>query len=177
MIIHMTKKLSDKIKTGPMQPVSDDKGPLLRWYAHVFRISRYQYILTTNAATYFSTVIQGAGVTDFNSYMKSFIRSLHYQMALNGIEQLFIDEILPHLGCVTLAKTQDRSVISLMNQFISDLKYIVFPEGTTLEEIGDYINHRQSMLKDGFCTPAERIHALRTGMQARLPHDENEAKA
>jgi hypothetical protein len=61
MILRLAEKLKTKIKAGTLSPLPLDENPLADWSAQLFVADREQYILLTNTATLYSTVIFGKG--------------------------------------------------------------------------------------------------------------------
>ena len=123
MIIHFTEKLNKKLKIGPLPKSEKTTGDHLRWYATLFRAQRYQYILTTNAASLFSVVIPGQGITDEKLYLKQFLLCLRKLLTDMDCEMIYERAIVPHTSRIILSKTSDRSVLGSMNDMIYMCKF------------------------------------------------------
>jgi hypothetical protein len=106
----------------PSEAAPVDAGPHLRWYANLFRAERVQYILTTNAASLYSVVIYGRGITDDDLYLRQFLTELREQLDAADMGMIYKRCIAPHTGTVALAKAQDRSVLGSMNDMVFHCK-------------------------------------------------------
>ena len=118
MIIHFTEKMRKKLHIPPLPATDMAIGPHLRWYAHLFTARRVQYILTTNAASLFSVVIYGRGITDDGDYIPQFLSALRDQLVDLDLQLVFERVIAPNTGEITLTKTSDRSVLGSMNDMV-----------------------------------------------------------
>jgi len=123
MVVHFTKVLRVKLHLRKISSVNVDTGPHLRWYANLFRAERVQYILTTNAASLYSVVMYGRGITDSDLYLKHFLTALREQLEAADMQMMYKRCIAPHTGTVALAKAQDRSVLGSMNDMVNQYKY------------------------------------------------------
>ena len=79
MVIRFTAKLSKKLKLGEITKVDRYPGPYLEWYAHLFTFNRFQYILTTEANSLYTTMMYGRGIVDDNEYLQRFFSHLRDQ--------------------------------------------------------------------------------------------------
>jgi hypothetical protein len=118
MIIHFTEKLRKKLHMPELDVTDVAVGPHLRWYAHVFTAQRVQYILTTNAASLFSVVIFGRGITDDSDYILRFLSELRDHCDDLGLRLVYERVIAPHTGRITVTKTSDRSVLGSINDMV-----------------------------------------------------------
>ena len=125
MLIHITDKLNKKLKIGPLGSVKHDIGAHLRWYANVFTAQRAQYIITTNAASLFTVVMYGSGITDGNRYIKQFLHSIGEHLLDLDMRMILERAIWPHTDVFTFCKTSDRSVLGSMNDMANVCKCIL----------------------------------------------------
>jgi len=125
MIIHFTKKLREKLHLTEVSTTSVAAGAHLRWYANLFRADGVQYLLTTNAVSLYSVVMFGRGITDSDLYLKQFLTTLRDQLEANNMQMIYKSCIAPHTGTITLAKTEDRSVLGSMNDMVNQCKCVV----------------------------------------------------
>lgn len=123
MVLHFTEKLRKKLHVPELTQVDVSTPNHLRWYANLFTAQRVQYILTTNAASLFSVVIHGRGLTDSSDYIRQFLVELGGH--LDDLELRVVHErvIRPNSGEVNLAKTADRSVLGSMNDMVKLCKF------------------------------------------------------
>ncbi len=143
MIIHLTDKLSKKLKTGPLSKIELETKPHLRWYGNFFRAERVQYVLVTNAKSLFSVVLYGRGLTDFNSFYNEFLRTLRGYLTESGMRMIYERIIATESGDITLSKTADRSVLGSMNDMVNANKYMIETHGRELSpwDMAELINH------------------------------------
>lgn len=140
MVIHITEKMNKKIKCGTAGIAETEVGAHLRWYANVFTARRAQYIVTTNAASLFSIVSYGRGVTDVNSYLKQFAGSLGEYLIALDMRMIFERVIMPNTGSVTFCKTADRSVLGSMNDMVNMSKIMIDMKDASPWDLTDAIN-------------------------------------
>lgn len=118
MIIHLTDKLRKKLKIDPLSRVEKETGAYLRWYANLFTINRFQYILVTNSSSLFSVVMHGRGISDINSFHSEFLSTLRDYLSELDMRMIFERVIAPDSGNITLSKTIDRSVLGSMKDMV-----------------------------------------------------------
>lgn len=119
MILHVTDKLRKKLHLPALQRVDESTGAHLRWYGNVFTADRAQYILTTNAASLFSVVVFGRGITDDSKYILRFLSALRDHMEDLDLQHIYQQAFVAGAGAVSFAKTIDRSVLGSMNDMVS----------------------------------------------------------
>lgn len=140
MVIHFTNKLREKIDLPEVTERPVATGAHLRWYSHLFRARRVQYILTTNAASLYSVVMYGRGITDTDSYLQRFLPSLREQIEAADMQIIYKRCMAPYMGAITLAKTEDRSVLGSMNDMIHQIQYRLEGEDVSVWELGEWLN-------------------------------------
>ena len=142
MVIHVTHKLREKLNLAEVTTVPVAAGAHLRWYAHLFRAERVQYILTTNAASLYSVVMYGRGITDSDLFLRNWLVALREQLEGADMQMIYTRCIAPHTGSITFAKTEDRSVLGSMNDMVFHsqrrLERGVVP---SVWELGEWLNN------------------------------------
>ena len=63
MIFRLSQRLNAKVKAGVLRALPLHENPLADWSAHLFVAGRAQYLLLSNTASLYSTVMYGKGVT------------------------------------------------------------------------------------------------------------------
>jgi len=121
-ILHITDKFRKKLHILELTQVDVATGKHLRWYANLFTAQRVQYILTTNAASLFSVVMYGRGVTDDGDYIRQFLSELRDHLEDLELRLVYERVIAPKTSEITLAKTADRSVLGSMNDMVNVCK-------------------------------------------------------
>ena len=140
MVIHFTKKLRDKLHLDEVTEMDVPAGPHLRWYARLLRARRLQYIVTTNAASLFSVVVYGRGLTDSGDYILRFLSELRDHLDDLGLQLIYKRVIAPSTGAVTLAKAVDRSVLGSMNDMVRLCKDRLDLEDVSPWELSKHLN-------------------------------------
>ena len=125
MVIHLTKKLQSKLHAPVVAQEHIETSPHLRWYANLFTADRSQYILTTNAASLFSVVLPKRGLTHDGVYIARFLDALREHMEDAGFELIYQRCVAPYTGAITLAKSEDRSVMGSMNDIINTCTFML----------------------------------------------------
>ena len=123
MVLHFTDKLRRKLHVPELTQVDVAAGKHLRWYANLFTAQRVQYILTTNAASLFSVVIYGRGITDDGDYIRQFLRELREHLEDLGLRLVYERVIALKTGEITFAKTANHSVLGSMNDMVNLCKH------------------------------------------------------
>jgi len=140
VVIHLTEKLRRKLHVPPLGHTGVEAPAHLRWYAIVFTAQRTQYLLATNAASLYSVVWYGRGITDDSDFMLGFLQRLKEQMRGDGLGFIFERCIQPHGHSVSLLKTEDRSVLGSMNDMVTCSKYTLAAADLSPDELSAHIN-------------------------------------
>ncbi len=59
MVLRLSQKVAKKIKTEPTQVLPLGKNPFADWSVHAFTADRSHYLILTNTASLYSTVMHG----------------------------------------------------------------------------------------------------------------------
>jgi hypothetical protein len=113
-VIHCTKKLLERIKP-PTVAAGGTLGTTLlgNWYATAL-FWKPQVALLVNEKTLLPVLMPLAPATDLAT---RFTEQLANVLAAHGVPQQFIDNELAQMNEVQYAKTSNRSVVGIMNQF------------------------------------------------------------
>jgi len=140
MIFRLSQKLADRVKvSGPpaLPPAAD---PLTDWSAHLFNVSRAQYIFACNTKSLYSILICARGVNDSRALIVSVLRAIADAMEADGLRDAYQHRIAPASGVVEFGKTISRSVTGSMNDLIQVSKWMLADETVSLHEVGLQIN-------------------------------------
>jgi hypothetical protein len=140
MVIHVTGKLSKKLHIPGLPQGHIPAGPHLRWYANIFVANRTHYILTTNAASLFSVVMYGRGITDRSAYLNGLLSVLGEHLNGHGLRLIFERCILAHAGGYAFCATEDRSVLGSMNDMVRFCKSSAADRSLCPWELTELIN-------------------------------------
>ncbi len=114
MIIHLTKKLADKLKLDPAVEAPADA--LLSWRANYIQEYGRRFVVFMNDASRFTVVVNDAKASKFKELPKLFIENLRKTLAAAGINSEVIDAYIADLGEVKYAKNSDRKKTAQLNK-------------------------------------------------------------
>lgn len=133
MILRFSQKPSSRLKTGTLQPLASDGAPVADWTSHVFFFDRTPYILTSNTATLYSTVLYAKGITNDSVFIVRLLSALREFMDADGLAFAYERFTSPRTGVIRLASTFSRSVTGSMNELVGE-KFINFLSAAETEE-------------------------------------------
>jgi hypothetical protein len=159
MIFRLSQKLAKKIKTVPTRVEPPDANPFADWSAHLFLAERAQYILLTNTASFYSTVMHGRGVPDDNEFLKQGLDRIREFMIDDGLEFIFTRFIPPTIGMITFSKALNRSVTASMNDLVFRAKAWLADCKLSPHEVSFRLNELP-LSTLGYANPRERFKSL-----------------
>ena len=112
-VLHGTQKLLDRIKPSATVPDSASSTLLGNWYATAL-FWKPQIALLVNEKTLLPVLMPLAPATYLTM---RFPKHLAKVLVAHGMPQSFIDHELAQMNEVQYAKTSNRSVVGIMNQF------------------------------------------------------------
>lgn len=125
MIIRLTSKLAKKIgeTMGSSRPLAPN--PFADWTARLFTVERVQYIMVTNTASLYSTVMFGAGITYDSEFIKRTLSSIRDVLSTNGHEFIYKRLIVPSTGIVYFSIALNQGVTGSMNDLVLQAQYML----------------------------------------------------
>ena len=158
MILRVSGKLGKKIHAAPAESLELDANHFADWSAHVFTAGRAQYILVTNTASLYSTLMVGKGITSGPLFIQRTIELLGQTLRNDGMQFIFDNKVAPATDEVLLSKALNRSVTGSMNDFIYNAKCHISERGWSLRNTAlclnmmpmgqlNYANPRKTLLK------------------------------
>lgn len=114
LIVHATKKLRDRVKTIPAHTGETSTTLLGDWYGTAV-FWRPQVCLFVNEATLLPVLL---GLAPAATLATRFPEALSDVLAAHGAPDDFIRSERSEVGQVRLARTSNRSVVGIMNEFI-----------------------------------------------------------
>jgi hypothetical protein len=111
--LHATKKLLDRVKAPVMPPVSEPTTALGNWYGTVL-FWKPQVALLVNEQTLYPVMMPLAPAT---TLMARFPEALQQSLEAGGVPAGFIEAEIAGMVDGRYAKTANRSVIGIMNEF------------------------------------------------------------
>jgi hypothetical protein len=122
MIFRLSTKLAAKLKVTPQEALSLDPNPFADWSAHIFTAERTQFLIVTNTASLYSTVLPGRGVANDRQFIERALSALRGFMEDDGLLFIYERFIAPASGTVQFSKALSRSVTGSMNDLIFHAK-------------------------------------------------------
>ena len=140
MILRLSQKIGSRLKAGPLKPLPLDKAPVADWTSQLFFFDRLPYILVSNTAALYSTVLYAKGITNDNIFITRLTSALRDFMKADGLAFAYDRFIMPRTGLIRFASTFNRSVTGSMNELISYAKVLLADEETSPFDLGFRLN-------------------------------------
>ena len=140
MILRLSQKIGSRLKAGPLKPLPLDKAPVADWTSQLFFFDRLPYILVSNTAALYSTVLYAKGITNDSIFITRLTSALRDFMEADGLAFAYDRFIMPRTGLIRFASTFNRSVTGSMNELISYAKVLLADEETSLFDLGFRLN-------------------------------------
>jgi hypothetical protein len=113
LVVHATKKLLDRIGRPTVEPTTRSTTVLGSWYATVL-FWRPQVVLLVNERTLLPVLMPLAPAATMLERLPSWLAAT---LDGHGVSRAFIDAELAQTADIGLAKTNNRSVLGVMNEF------------------------------------------------------------
>lgn len=140
MILRFSQKLGSRLKTGTLKPLPMDAAPIADWTSHIFFSGRTPYILVSNTATLYSTVLYIKGITNDSVFIVRVMAALREFMEADGLVFAYDRFIMPRTGLISFASTLSRSVTGSMNELIAAAQLLLADEETSPFDLGFRLN-------------------------------------
>ena len=140
MIFRLSQKLNSKVKARDLPQLPVDENPFADWSAHLFIAGRMQYILLSNTASLYSTVMFGKGITTDSIFIEHALGSVREFMEADGHESVYRRLIYPESGTISFSKTLNRSVTGSMTDMIRFATAMLVEDETLPRDIGFKLN-------------------------------------
>ncbi len=118
MIFRLSQKLAKKIKTMPRRAFPLDSNVFADWSAHLFTADRVQYIILTNSASLYSTVMYGRGISSDSQFLDQGLGCIREFMMDDNQELIYSRFIAPSAEAVDFSKALNRSITGSMNDLV-----------------------------------------------------------
>ena len=141
MHLRITQKLAKKIKEPVKLPALEaHTEPLADWTANLFIHDRTHYIICSNTATLYSCLFFGAGITDHSLFIKSALQRIRDIMEDDGLEEAYLQRIVPHTGGICFGKALNRRVTSSITEQIYLAKILLEDPKLALYQVAEKLN-------------------------------------
>lgn len=125
MIFRCTTKLAKKIGAYQNSSNIEAENSFLDWHVNLFTCQRIQYIIVTNTTSLLSVFMYGRGITDETDFIRGFVNIAKNYLPEIGCEFQLLKFIAPKTSVVTFTKTNSRSVLGSMNDFVNIAKWLI----------------------------------------------------
>lgn len=125
MILRLSSKLGTKTKISPKAVLPQDTNALADWSGHLFTADRTQYMILTNTESLYSVVGYARGMTNDSAFIVATLAMIRSGMADDGLEDAYLQRIVPETGTVRFSKALNRSVTGSMNDMIQCWKLLL----------------------------------------------------
>lgn len=159
MIFRLSQQLAKKIKLAPARIAPPDENPFADWSAHVFTADRTHYVLVTNTASLYSTVLYGRGISYDDQFLERSLSQLREFLSDDGQEFIYRRFIAPASAHVEFSKALNRSVTGSMNDLIVHAKHWLV-EGDLSPHDASFKLNELPMSALGHENPRERFKSL-----------------
>ncbi|MEH7053040.1 DUF6933 domain-containing protein [Bacillus pseudomycoides] len=154
-LIQCTKKLADAMEIKTEKIDLSDSNTLNCWHANLFTINRKKCVIVMNNITRYHFMIYGVTKKDLRNLEMLFKKDLVTNLLLDGIEPEVIEQYLNQDPTIQYAATNNRSIISQMNESVF--------------MINDYFYNELVVIMSDFINMAELNHCLNRTIMLKLP--------
>lgn len=139
MNLQSTKLLLDTLKTTPIDINPSEYSDIDNYHSNLLKFGRDKCVLITNDKTLFSFFLYGLKSEDFKHFEEVISESMFKILFDLGFPQQQIEKVLDSLQTIHISKTNDRSVVSSMNDMSKHIEGFL-ERGDTLSNINRKIN-------------------------------------
>ena len=136
-----------------------EANPFADWSAHLFTADRATYILLTNTASLYSTVMHGRGISSGGQFLERGLGQIREFMVDDGQEFIYRRFIAPTTGTARFSKALNRSVIGSMNDHIVAAKILLAEHGMSPHDVSFQLNETPLSAID-YANPREALKSL-----------------
>lgn len=140
MILRLSQKIGSRLKAGSVKPLPLDEAPVADWTSQLFFCDRLPYILVSNTAALYSTVLYAKGITNDSIFITRLTSALRDFMEADGLAFAYDRFIAPRTGSIRFASAYSRSVTGSMNELIACAKVLLADEETSPFDLGFRLN-------------------------------------
>ena len=114
MILHLTKKLADKLKLSPVsEPAADE---FYSWRANYVQEHGFRFVVFMNDASRFTVIINEAKAEKLKKLPEVFVKTLRETLLAISVNPEVIDRYITELGEISYAKNSDRKKTAQLNK-------------------------------------------------------------
>jgi len=140
MILRATNKLAKKLNIHSLQKYDNKCSAFEEWYWNIFTVDRKQYILFTNAYSLFFVVMPGKGINSLEKFSNMTSIWLSELLKEENCDNLISRLVISPDDMFDVYATNNRSVLSTMNEMIYIAQDYIIEEQPTIIEISKTVN-------------------------------------
>lgn len=165
MILRLSQKVAKKVKTVPTRVLPLDENPFADWSVHAFTADRSHYLILTNTASLYSTVLHGAGITSDQLLLDRGLSAIREVMIDDGLEFTYRRFIAPSSAEIEFSKALNRSVTGSMNDLVYHAKFWLTERGLAPHDTSVELND-MPMSALNYAVPREAFRSLNVAQRA-----------
>ncbi|WP_165972063.1 DUF6933 domain-containing protein [Paenibacillus piri] len=116
IVIRATKNLLKELKINPTG--IDISDPFFSWHTNIFMLNRRKCIVFMNDLSRLSLMVTGIRSTQYKNLNDIFFKELRHYLLSEGIDERLIESYLNNGKEMIITSTNNRSVISTMNEIV-----------------------------------------------------------
>ena len=121
-------------------------------------------MIVCNTATMYTCLFYGAGVNNDDKFIKAALHAIRDAMDDEGLEQVYLDKIVPETGSIYFGKSLNRSVTGSVTEQVTAAKFYLEDPNRAPYQVAEMLNgNLLSYLgekKGDYGKPKEAFHAL-----------------
>jgi hypothetical protein len=166
MILNLSAKLAQRLKvTSNRQPQSEPL-PLEEWYAHIFFAANKPYILTSEADSKFTAIIEAKGLKGVEHYSDSLLIEIMDLTKRYGLKERLSQIVESKANGLIVQRTTNKSAIAHLNHMIYHAEHQIVDKGCSTIEAAIFLNEMPINAID-FFFPVERFAGKKVKKQIR----------
>ena len=118
MILNLSADLAKKLHCKPKSISSEVAVPYLEWYGHIFYAARKPYILTIEATSIFTAIIEAKGILDPDHYASSLAIEIKDLCKIYGLQEQAYQILSSMADGIEVRKSSNRSLVAHVNEMI-----------------------------------------------------------
>ncbi len=149
VIFRLSQKLARKVKAPALSVLPEAADPLTDWSAHVFNVSRTQYLLVCNTRSLYSAVMFARGINDVHRFIVGAMSGIADAMREAGFSKAYDERIAAATGPMLFGKAISRQVTGSMNDLIALSQFRLQDETTAPSDLGAWLNQTPFSILEG----------------------------
>jgi hypothetical protein len=118
MILNLSTSLAQRLHCKPKSKPTGSARPYQEWYGHIFYALKKPYILTIEASSIFTAIIEAKGIQDPGHYADSLVIEIKNLCRLYGLQEQAVTILSSRADGITVNKSANRSFMAHVNQMV-----------------------------------------------------------